>query len=395
MHMNLTCSKIAKLELTTLAAFLNPSPVPCTLRARLASAPTSRRFASRSSGYWIAVRVHKQSANVSEAASSRTVRTPDPSRILCQVPLRIACSNRFNSPLGASTIRRRPADPGRYEAISDLVVPRHLRPPAPGLAMHAIWEPTVAWKMTGRLPLAQSVKDLAIQFGCVPPGTYIPRPNDFVRNPRVLVLNGAMPAGLFGMTFTPSTQPVMNAEIARVNLVNAAVAAAVKAAHPEIIIVQTVGFSALTDLTANLFAYLGANVELPTYLVLPSRSPARGCIGTDMLELFTGYYDCPITDPAAFPSINAKVSLNSGIMTGYRLRVWGDNQTYPLTGGNEDTAITALNAKKTASYAQLQASVASTSEVADVRFNGPASGYAFASAIAAINAAWGLSLQGG
>ncbi len=89
------------------------------------------------------------------------------------------------------------------------------------------------------------------------------------------------------------------------------------------------------------------------------------------------------------------MSLNSGIMTGYRLRVWRDNQTYRLTGGNEDTAITTLNAKKTASYAQLQASVASTSAVLDAQFNGPASAYAFASAIAAINAAWGLSLQGG
>ncbi len=153
--------------------------------------------------------------------------------------------------------------------------------------MNAIWDQTFAWKVAGRLPQVQSVKDLSIQFGCVPLSAYIPKPNDFVRNLRVLVLNGAMPAGLFGMTFTQSTQPVMNAEIARVNLVNAAVAAAVKAAHPEIIIVQTVGFvAALADLTANLFAYLGANVELPTYLVLPSRSPARGCIGTDMLELF-------------------------------------------------------------------------------------------------------------
>ena len=89
------------------------------------------------------------------------------------------------------------------------------------------------------------------------------------------------------------------------------------------------------------------------------------------------------------------MTLNTGIMTGYRLRVWGDNQTYPLTGGNEVTAITLVNAKKTASYAQLQASVASTSDVADVLFNGPASGYAFASAIAEINAAWDLSLQGG
>ena len=261
--------------------------------------------------------------------------------------------------------------------------------------MNAIWDPTFAWNMTGWLLRVQSVKDLSIQFGCVPLGAYIPKPNDFVRNPRVLVLNGAMPAGLFAMAFAPSTQPVMNAEIARVNLVNAAVAAAVKAAHPEIIIVQTVGFSALTDFTANLFTYLGANVELPTYLVLPSRSPARGCLGTDMLELFTGYYDCPITDPVAFPSINAKVILNAGIMNGYRLRVCGDSPTYPLTGGIEDTAITALNAKKTASYAQLQASVASTSEVADVLFRGPASGYAFVSAIAESNMVWGLSLQGG
>ena len=70
-------------------------------------------------------------------------------------------------------------------------------------------------------------------------GAYIPKPNDFVSNPRVPVLNDATPARLFGMPFTQSTQPVMNAEIARVNLVNAAV----KAAHPEIIIVQTIGFS--------------------------------------------------------------------------------------------------------------------------------------------------------
>ncbi len=105
--------------------------------------------------------------------------------------------------------------------------------------MNVIWDPTFAWNMTGRLPLVQSVKDLAIQFGCVL-GAYILKPNDFVRNPRVVVPNGAMPAGLFGMTFTPSTQPAMNAEIARVNFVNVAIAAAVKAAHPEIIIVQTV-----------------------------------------------------------------------------------------------------------------------------------------------------------